>query len=120
MNPDLDQSFPTEITYFFIIIKNIINKKKHELAQSNTNSILPLALKNYILSVVFGLLKSPKSELVFTDLNLQILHWIYEISIHCGVLILDLPTNIVYQKYIISFWQGIGLFLVCFGYWGNA
>jgi hypothetical protein len=31
-------------------------------------------------------------ELVFTELILQILYWIYEIAIHSRVFILDLPT----------------------------
>jgi hypothetical protein len=33
-------------------------------------------------------------ELVFTELILQILYWIYEIAIHSRVFILDLPHNI--------------------------
>jgi hypothetical protein len=34
-------------------------------------------------------------ELVFTELILRILFWIYEIAIHSRALILDLPSNIV-------------------------
>jgi hypothetical protein len=38
--------------------------------------------------------KHVKPELVFTELILQILYWIYAIAIHSHVLTFDLPTNI--------------------------
>jgi hypothetical protein len=33
-------------------------------------------------------------ELVFTELILKILYWIYKIAIHSHICIVDLPTNI--------------------------
>jgi hypothetical protein len=58
-------------------------------------------------------------ELVFNELILHNLYWIYEIAVHSHVFLLDLPTNNVEvcEIYIISFWWGMGLFLVCFTVW---
>jgi hypothetical protein len=45
-------------------------------------------------------------ELVFTELILQILYWIYEIAIHSRVFQLDLPTTIVLGNPILVIFGG--------------
>jgi hypothetical protein len=56
------------------------------------------------------LLSTP--ELVFTELVLQILYWIYEIAIHSGIFILEIPTNIdLGNLYYFFLSEKLGYFL---------
>jgi hypothetical protein len=62
-------------------------------------------------------------ELVFTDLILQILYWIYKIAFHSYIFMLELPTNIelwnLYYLFVAGKWVVSSLF-DCFGKCGNA
>jgi hypothetical protein len=52
-----------------------------------------------------------KPKLVFTELILQILYWIYEIAIHSNIFFIGFAYKYRVMKYI--FLREIGLFLVC-------
>jgi hypothetical protein len=46
------------------------------------------------------------AELVFTELILQILYWIYEIAIHSPIFILNLPTKFNVSTSILLIFGG--------------
>jgi hypothetical protein len=60
-------------------------------------------------------------ELVFAELILQILYWIYDVAIHSHVFFIGFThLYLICEIYIFPFWWGIGLFLVCLTVKENA